>query len=170
MPYNAAFHHRRSIRLPGYDYRQAGAYFITLVSWQRQEFFGEILDQQMYLNASGQILLDEWLKTVLIRADVELHTCQVMPNHFHGILVIHDRATHPIDTLSGLPKGSVGAIIGQIKSITTKRINLVRGTPGEPVWQRNYYEHIIRSDQEWQDISDYIELNPINWANDVEHL
>lgn len=88
MPYHPDKHHRRSIRLKGYDYSSAGAYFITLCTHQRNCLFGAIADGEMHLNELGQIVADEWLKTLKIRPDFDLDEWIVMPNHIHGIVVI----------------------------------------------------------------------------------
>src|SRR4030042_4209044 len=81
-------HHRRSIRLKGYDYSQAGAYFITIGAWQKECLFGIIADRQMTTNQRGQIVQEEWIRTAAIRGEIELDVFQVMPNHFHAILFI----------------------------------------------------------------------------------
>jgi REP element-mobilizing transposase RayT len=149
--------------------------------------FGEIINGKMHLNSVGRIVSNEWVNTAAIRKEVVLDEYIVMPDHFHGILVITDR-TWPItptaipdrrgDLLvapvppvarstvapNGPPPGSVGAIIAGFKSAATKRINESRGTPGAPVWQRNYYEHIIRDDNALHQIRQYIINNPMRWA------
>ena len=166
-------YHRRSIRLPGYDYSQAGAYFVTIVKYNRENLFGIIQDGEMIINPFGEIIANEWLKTTTVRPNVELGEFIIMPNHVHGIIIIRDpvgamRRIAP--TPKGAARGSIGAILGQIKSITAKRINTLRGTPGISVWQRNYYEHIIRSNDEWDRIGAYIRANPTNWEIDRENL
>lgn len=173
MPnFNHDIHHRRSIRLKDYDYSKAGAYFVTVCAWQRGCLFGEILDGAMRLNEYGRVVETEWLKTMDVRDNVELDYYIVMPNHFHGILVITDDvgatrrvarnntvhetmnhaiqrgATHRVAPTRTLQSNTIGAIMGQFKSIVTKQINKIRDNPGYPVWQRNYYEHVIRSEDE----------------------
>src|SRR5690606_9482404 len=86
--YNPNKHHRRSIRLQGYDYSQAGLYFVTLVCQDRAHLFGDIKDGIMYLNEFGQIAADEWLHTQQVRDTLELHEYAVMTNHSHGIIKI----------------------------------------------------------------------------------
>lgn len=88
MKYNPEAHHRRSIRLKGYDYSQAGAYFITICTQSRECLFGEIMDREMRLNEAGKIVADEWIKSAEIRNEIELDTWVVMPNHFHGIVIV----------------------------------------------------------------------------------
>ena len=183
MPYDPQRHHRRSIRLPGYDYTQPGAYFITIVTHQRMPLFGEIVDGEMRLNEYGQIVHAEWFQAAVVRPYVVLHRDEfvVMPNHVHGIIWIVDvgggatrvGATRRVAPTPIPPRGpnagSIGAIIGQFKSITAKRINALRDTPGAPVWQRNDYEHIIRDDHALARIRDYIQSNPQRWADDQEN-
>jgi putative transposase len=89
MPYDPEKHHRRSIRLPGYDYAQEGAYFVTLCTHEREPLLGEIVQEIMQLSPWGQLVDREWLQTAVIRPQVELGPYVVMPNHVHGILVIH---------------------------------------------------------------------------------
>jgi REP element-mobilizing transposase RayT len=200
MPYDPQRHHRRSIRLPGYDYTQPGAYFITIVTHERMLSFGEIVDGEMRLNEYGQIVRAEWFQTAVVRPYVVLHPDEfvVMPNHVHGIVSIVDMGgmdddvgaqrrcapttTNPTNTAptptrravggatpTNVIPGSLGAIVRSFKSATTKRINALRGTPGAPVWQRNYYEHIIRTDHALARIRDYIQSNPQRWADDQEN-
>ncbi len=173
MKYDPQKHHRHSIRLKGYDYSQAGAYFVTIVAWQREMLFGEIVDGKMIPNELGQIVCDEWEQTAVIRPNVELGDYIVMPNHFHGILIFVDDivgATRRVaPTKTTLQSDSLGAVMAQFKSIVTKRINGLRNVSGIPVWQRNYYEHIIRDDREMDRIHRYIESNPPMWAEDDEN-
>lgn len=175
--------HRHSIRLSGYDYSAEGSYFITLVTHEREHLFGCIADGEMRLNDYGVIVREEWLKTKEYRPNVELIDDEfvVMPNHFHGIvhiiesetqscksddeqlvrayshtpLRVHDKLTSPSKTLGSMVRG--------FKAAVTTRINTLLCTPGQPVWLRNYYEHIIRSEKDYENIVNYIYLNPLNW-------
>lgn len=128
--------HRRSIRLKGYDYRAGGSYFVTLCTYDRGALFGSITDNAMVLNDCGRIVREEWERTAVVRSNVELDIAAIMPNHLHGIIVITDdpRATGPVapttDRPTGPLAGSLGAIIGQFKTVSTRRINTLRGTPG----------------------------------------
>lgn len=190
--FNPDIHHRRSIRLKGFDYSKTGAYFVTICIWDRGCLFGDIEDGAMQLNEYGRIVENEWLKTMDVRDNVEMDYYIVMPNHFHGILVINDvgatrwvaqgrtpherafhtnqeRAPHRIAPTKTLQSNTIGAIMGQFKSIVTKRINKIRDNPGGPVWQRNYYEHVIRSDEELNSIRQYITENPLKWELDEEN-
>ena len=126
---------RRSIRLRGYDYALAGAYFVTIVTRDRQCLFGEIVDGQTRLNLWGKIAQDEWQKSAQIRKEIELDTFIVMPNHIHGIIVITDapgRATGRSPLQSGPTKRSLGAFVGGFKSAIAKHIGELRGLPRTP--------------------------------------
>ena len=184
---------RRSIRLPAYDYTRPGAYFITLVTAGRQCLFGEILDGEMSTNAAGKIVQREWEDIPRRFRFLELDAFVVMPDHIHGIIIIRPTVgatrSDPTLALSGsgpspcmaldgpegsplLPKilhrRSLGAIIAQFKPRVTKRIWKLPKMRGIPVWQRNYFEHVIRDDKDWDRIRRYIEHNPISWAADAE--
>jgi len=171
-------HHRRSIRLPGYDYSQPGAYFITFVTYQREPLFGEIKDSEMRVSDYGKIVWEVWHSLPVRYAQISLDSAILIPNHFHAILIIndpisfggaiHELPQHESDPLSRrwmlLP-----LVIGYLKMNTAKQINFQRGTIGVPVWQRNYYEHIIKSEKEYLIIQTYIENNPANWLTDNEN-
>jgi len=183
MPYDPFKHHRRSIRLRGYDYTQAGAYFVTIVARNRECLFGAVVDGVMHVNACGEIVVEEWLRSAEIRKEIELDEWVVMPNHLHGIVVIvsdgdvavpdvgaHGRAPLQVSPMPlYCPAKSLGSFIAGFKSAVTKRINETRGTPGIPVWHRNYFEHIIRNEKSLNAIRAYIVGNPANWAHDEEN-
>jgi putative transposase len=169
---------RRSIRLKGFDYSHVGAYFVTLVAWRREMLFGDVVDDEMVLNEWGEIVREEWERTAIVRPNVELGEYVVMPNHVHGILIFVDDGvgtTHVGDVgatrrvAPTLQPNSLGAVIGQFKSVVTKRINRLQNVAGRPVWQRNYYEHIIRDEREWENIHRYVESNSSMWAEDEEN-
>jgi len=168
-------HHRRSIRLKGYDYTQAGAYFVTVCTWNRQCLFGKVVDGEMRLDGRGEIVHQEWLRTAKMRPGVQLDAFVVMPNHIHGIIIITDdrRGTlqrAPTAEQFGRPtSNSIPTIVRLFKSAVTKRINNARGTPGMPVWQRNYYEHVIRNERSLDRIRRYIVENPLRWHLDREN-
>lgn len=168
--YNPDKHHRRSIRLQGYDYASAGSYFITLCTHQRQCLFGEIVDGQMRLNEFGQIAADTYLWLATQYPYIHLDSWVVMPNHLHGIIVMADYPckgdSRIAPAVNGAPRKSLGRLIGAFKTVSTKQINLIRNTPGMPLWQRNYYEHIIRDDRALQNIRRYIQNNPSAWQED----
>jgi REP element-mobilizing transposase RayT len=177
-------HHRRSLRLPAYDYAQAGAYFVTMVAHQRQCLFGEIVDGRVVKNGYGEAVEHEWFLSSEIRPGIQLDAFVVMPNHVHGIVIIGDRvgahSCAPLPSLSHgraplrnspspRPPRSLGSFIAGFKSAATKRINEMRRTPGNAVWQRNYYEHVIRDERELDVIRQYCVENPLRWAEDREN-
>jgi putative transposase len=166
MKFDPHIHHRRSIRLKGFDYSSAGAYFVTIVAWRREMLFGDVVDGEVVLNDFGKIVAEKWQWLEAQYEYVELGAWVVMPNHFHGILVIRrgDSRIAPTPKIKPL-----GRLIGAFKTVSTKHINLLRNTEGQVVWQRNYYEHIIRNDREWENIHRYIESNPSMWAEDEEN-
>lgn len=193
--------HRRSIRLRGWDYTAAAAYFVTIVTHERDMLFGEIVGGDVVLSTFGHVAAEEWPRTADVRANVEMDEFVVMPNHVHGIVWItsqppdaalragggarhrlHDGARHRLDdgarhrlapTGDGrgisVGAGSLGAIVGGYKSVVARRINGLRGMPGAPVWQRNYYERIVRNERELAAIRHYILENPRNWPADCEN-
>ncbi len=153
--------HCRSVRMKEFDYTQPGAYFVTIVTVQRECLFGEVVDGEMRLNDLGTIAGDEWLRTTILRSNVQLNTDKVvaMPNHVHGIIwIIDDKSDYPCRgavTLRpytnpgfqphNVHPNSLGAIVRAYKSAVTYRINTVRNSHESAIWQRNYYEHIIRN-------------------------
>lgn len=175
MPYNPNIHHRRSIRLKEYDYTQASAYFVTIVTYQRAHLFGKIVEGVMKLNKWGEIARREWFKTAELRPYVELYDDEfvVMPNHVHGIIWNVGALRRNPRTGAGaadekphVEAGSLGAIVRAYKSAVTYAINAARQTRGMVVWQRNYYEHIIRNEADVKRIRDYIANNPLKWTED----
>lgn len=165
---------RRSIRLKDYDYTQNGAYFVTICTFQRYEWFGEIRDDSMNLNRVGRIAQDCWLQISDHFPHVELDEFVVMPNHLHGILVImHDAGARHVVPLQSAAfaqpiAGSLPTIIRSFKAAVTKQINRSH-LPSERIWQRNYYEHIIRSETSLNAIRQYIQANPAQWESDEEN-
>ncbi|MEO6903836.1 MAG: transposase [Bacteroidia bacterium] len=193
MNYNSQIHHRRSIRLKGYDYSRAGLYFITICCNDRKCLFGEIRNRQMILNKYGTIAYNEWIKTSEIRNNIELDEFIIMPNHIHGIIILNNNGRgelhspnnpttnnineihSPNNNLTNIiqgecnsplrsPSNTIGAIVRGYKSSVTKQLNLLN--IGCVVWQRNYYEIIIRDEQSYKNISNYIINNPAKWAAD----
>ena len=178
-------HHRRSIRLPNYDYSQVGAYYVTIVVWHREYLFGEVVNGEMVLCKFGLVAQQQWEKLPERFPNTDLGAYKIMPNHMHGIIVIMaGRGTAGNSNgLDGEPsrrapthegfqkpvKGSFPTIIRSYKSSVSYRINLMRGMDGVPVWQRNYYEHVIRNEKDLQNKTDYIESNPMLWDEDDEN-
>jgi putative transposase len=168
---------RKSIRLPEYNYTEPGGYFITIVTHDRERLFGEIVDGVMQLNDYGRIVEEEWERSALIRFPWEFNTHIVMPDHFHGIVMIVEEdaslltvGAHSCAPLRGRerfrPSRSLGSFAAGFKSACSIRINNLRGTPGRPVWLRNYYEHVIRDEKDLDEICAYIEGNPACWETD----
>lgn len=178
-------HQRRSIRLPHYDYSQAGAYYVTIVTWHRECLFGEVLNGEMKLSKFGLVAKGQWEKLPQRFPNIDLGAYVIMPTHMHGIIAItHGRGTAGNrDDFDGEPsrraptqegfqkpvKGSLPTIVRSYKSAVAYRINLMRGTHGLSVWQRNYYEHVIRDEKDLQNKTDYIEANPMLWNEDDEN-
>ena len=198
--YNPNIHHRKSIRLKGYDYSQAGAYFITICCENRMNRFGEItvgasladaqnVDAQMILNEYGQIAYNEWIKLTERFANFELDVFQIMPNHFHGIIVLNDvgatlavaqnnnaqndtdenNILDPNIRAGACPAPTVSDIVGAYKSLVANGCLNIYKSKNEmmgKLWQRNYHEQIIRNELSYQTISNYIINNPAKWNDD----
>ncbi|RJO62975.1 MAG: transposase [Dehalococcoidia bacterium] len=173
--FNPDIHHRHSLRLQGYDYSQSGAYFITVCTYNRQCLFGDIVNREIRLNEFGKVIAGEWLKSSKMRKELIMDEYVVMPNHFHGIVFINrdnnlGRGVWPYaPTLHGTSPYSIGAFVQGFKSTITRQINELRHAPSSPVWQRNYYEHVIRDDDDLNRIREYIENNPARWDEDEEN-
>lgn len=162
---------------------------MTLVTWHREELFGEVVNAEMRLNKLGEIVKEEGEKTGKIRKEIIIDDFVVMPNHVHGIVLINEYLSsgvgasgqtplqnplqEPLQELDYPPHGprkkSIGAMITGFKSSATVRINKHRQLPGHPVWQRNYYDPIFRHEKELQDIQQYILSNPLMWKEDPEN-
>lgn len=135
---------RRSIRLPGFDYAQPGAHFVTICSYRRQPLFGEVIGGEVILSAIGEIVRDEWLRTEFIRNEVTLDKFVIMPNHFHGIVIIEtffsgstNVRAHGHAPLQRLPR-SLGSLVARFKGSVTRQVRTKRSDPTFTVWQRNY--------------------------------
>jgi putative transposase len=183
VKYNPDKHHRQSIRLRGYDYTSPGAYFITICSHQRKCLLGEIVDGEMQLNQLGNVVQSHWMKLPTYHSHLQLDAWVIMPNHVHGILILtHDEvgtglaknvSVQPMNLMSkpaltgryhGIPE-----IIRGFKTFSSRRINEIQKVKGIPVWQRNYYEHIIRNEESLQHLRQYIHNNPLSWWEDQLH-
>jgi REP-associated tyrosine transposase len=164
---------RRSIRLRGYDYSQLGMYFITVCTRGRAPLLGDVTDGKMRLNDAGEMVLAVWQELPAHYLGLEMDACVVMPNHFHGIIVLPG---------AEIDSGLVGAgfkpapanrralpeIIRGFKAFSARRINELHKTSG-PIWQRSYYEHIIRHGESLDRIRRYIFENPAHWEFDPEN-
>jgi len=169
---------RQSIRLDDYDYSQPGGYFITICTQFHKCLFGEIIDGKMVLNDAGQIARDEWLKSAEIRDEIKLNEYVIMPNHIHGIVTITDKLTEtgerhsPLRVAGGAVSQSIGSLVAGYKSSVTAKMNKIRrrgewrSPENNRIWQRNYWDHIIRNENEYSRIAQYIIDNPEKWDND----
>ncbi len=169
MGYDPARHHRRSIRLAGYDYRQAGAYYVTICVQHQACLFGTVDGDRLQLSPAGAMVASEWEALQARFPAVRLDAYVVMPNHLHGIITLSDA-----ERLPGHGAPRLGDIVGAFKSTTTVRYSRsVRSGRWPPfpgrLWLRNYYEHIIRDDAELCRIRQYVADNPLQWADDVEN-
>ncbi|MHB0877027.1 MAG: transposase [Anaerolineae bacterium] len=254
MLHDSARRHRRSTRLPGYDYTQAGAYFITMVTRERECLFGDVVEGSMQLSAWGEVALACWRAIPCHMPSTRLDAVVVMPNHVHGVLWIvdesdgvdavdaaaamavgaqhaapspydgapspspapssdprtpappraasppvptqegpqergqqraqeraqvqqraqtHERAQHaaplPISAAMRVTAGSLGAVVRSYKAAVARQINADRDASGDPVWQRNYYEHVVRDEPSLDRVRRYVEENPRRWASDDEN-
>ena len=166
---NETIARRRRMRLEGYDYRQAGAYFVTVCTQGRACVFGSVADGAMILNDAGALVQEEWCSLPARFPHVCLDTYVVMPNHIHGIIVVDMGGRAPA---SGVPP--LGEIVGAFKSVTTlKYVRGVKCAGWRPfdgrLWQRGYYEHIIRAEESLGKIREYISNNPQQWLLDSEN-
>ena len=189
MGFDAEIHHRRSIRLCGYDYAGAGAYFLTVCTQGRECLFGTGTDGAMCRNAAGDMVRTVWDELPTRFPHVVMDVFVVMPNHVHGIVIIDDAGVgaplvgarfervcpeHPEARRAGTrPAPTLGDIVGAFKSLTTTAyVHGVEqhGWPPFPgrLWQRNYHERIIRHDGELAAVRDYIAANPLNWLLDPD--
>ena len=181
LMYNPEIHHRRSIRLRDFDYFSAGAYFVTVCAQKRECLFGTIQDGQVELNDAGKMVCEVWEQLSESYPNIDVDVSLVMPNHFHGIVVLDvgagPRACPLLDKpeeghpQGGAPTLSLPDIIHRFKSLTTAQYRkgvLQNGWvpfPGR-LWQRNYYEHVIRNEGDLNHIRKYIVDNPLKWDSD----
>jgi REP element-mobilizing transposase RayT len=152
---------RRSIRLNGYDYAREGVYYVTLCTQRRLCRFGDIYGGEVVLSQEGVMVAEAWNWLAEQYPYVHLDAWVLMPNHLHGVILID----HQING----PHKSLGQLIGAFKTVSTKKVNLYNATPAEKLWQRNYYEHIVRSERALDNIRAYIANNPANWSSDSEN-
>jgi putative transposase len=165
MPFDPNRHHRRSIRLAGYDYAQPGVYFVTICTQERRPVLASVDTTGHALTRIGQVVARCWLALPRHFPNVALDAWVVMPDHLHGILVLSNGEASPSPPRpSQRPNGtrphSLNAIIQNFKSISTRKVNQLNGTPGVQMWQRDYYERIIRDERAFASIRRYIENNP----------
>ena len=178
---------RRSIRLKGYDYSQAGGYYVTIVTQLRESFLGKICGGEMIFNDAGRMVNIEWGSLQERFPNIETDAFQVMPNHLHGIIIIHNHEpvgaglvpAHATRATTRVAP-TLGEIVGAFKSITTHKY--IQGVDEfawpvfyKRLWQRNYYEHILRDQADYERIAGYIldtplrGAYPVNWDQDEEN-
>jgi putative transposase len=164
-------HRRKAIRLQGYDYSQAGEYFVTICTKDREHIFGKIEGGRMLLNAFGEIVSECWKDLPNHYPCVQTDEFVLMPDHVHGIIVISEadpvgEGSEPSPTR----RYPLSEIVRSFKTFSARRINECRGTPGLSVWQRNYFEHIIRDERALERIREYINSNPERWIGDENNF
>ena len=190
---------RRAMRLRNYDYSQPGAYFVTICVQHRECLFGTITDGKMRLNKIGQIVVERWNQIPQHFSSVELGESVIMPNHMHGIIawgiagtriphpLVEARSLHPSENATNrrgevsssvdpnptrrgeVPSPALGKIVAYFKYQSTKHINQHHNTPRTRIWQRNYYDHVIRDNPDLQRLRQYIQDNPMKWELDQLH-
>ena len=176
MRFDPDRHHRRSIRLRSYDYAQPGAYFVTVCTHNRQCLFGNVINGEIRQNEYGRIVAACWSELPGHYPRVALDVFVVMPNHVHGVILLRDDeavdrvgagfkpAPTALAKRHGLPE-----VLRGFKTFASRRINEVRNIAGAPVWQRNYYERVIRNESEVNAVRHYIQHNSSPWAGDVDN-
>ena len=190
MKFNPDLHHRRTIRLRHYNYNQAGFYFVTVCVRNRECLFGDVVGNAIQLNRVGEFVSQTWLDLSGRFKSIRSDAFVVMPNHFHGVIILvgaglalPSTRVHMAKDFSAPPRirpetgkrgaassaPTLGDIIRVFKSLSAIGVNRLSGRSGQPLWQRNYYEHIIRDDEELDRIRQYIADNPSNWAEDSEN-
>jgi putative transposase len=158
----------RSIRLKGFDYAQAGAYFVTICTQDRVCLFGDVVDGAMILGTPGQIVLKAWCELPRHYPHVRLDAFVVMPNHVHVIIMLYDSVEAGLKP-AATTRHALPEVVRALKTFSSRRINAWRETPGISFWQRNYYEHVIRNDNDLDRIRGYIATNPPRWALDRDN-
>jgi REP element-mobilizing transposase RayT len=183
--FNPDIHHRRSIRLRDYDYASAGAYFVTICTQGRECLFGGIDGETMVFNEAGHMVETVWRGLPDRFPGVDLDTFVVMPNHVHFIVFLVGAVLAPPCSSAhapppeAVPLGkqgaassaptktpTLGSIVRAFKSISAIEVNRLLERQGQPLWQRNYYERVIRDDGELHGFREYIHYNPARWADD----
>lgn len=162
-----------SLRLHGYNYSQAGMYFVTVVVKDRKHIFGEIVNGTIMLNEAGIIVQGVWDDLPNHYSDIELDEFIVMPDHIHGIIGIQQTTPTTNPTVVHEPplllalhrrRMMLPKIIGRFKTISAKHVNLLHNRSGQPLWQRGFHDRIIRDEEELNSIRTYIQTNPLRWS------
>jgi putative transposase len=172
------YYGRKSIRLKGYDYSTPGYYFVTICTHKRENILGEINNGILSLTALGKLAEYTWYDLPNHNSHIGLDEFVVMPNHIHGIIIINDNMVNsagagsepaPTDITIKNKYHSLPEIIRQFKTFSARRINEKRKVKSRPVWQRNYFEHVIRNNNSLNQIRQYIKNNPLKWEIDINN-
>ncbi len=169
---NLDFPQRKSIRLKGYDYTREGAYYVTLCTQNKKCIFGKVVEERTELNDLGKVVAGSWKWLARRYSYVELDEWIVMPNHFHGILLIRaaggsrtaPTASDPVQRSRKIKP--LGRLIGAFKTVSSTRISQLSSLSGSEVWQRDFYDHVIRDRADLLRIRQYIQENPMLWTED----
>ena len=170
--------HRRTIRFEGFDYSQAACYFVTICAREKQLLFGKICDSRMQFNVLGRIVSESLIDIPNHFASAEIPVHAIMPNHLHSILVLRERARHAVPLLNqsrhaeafGEPvAGLIPTIIRSFKAAVTRKARAMLERPSLEVWQRNYFERVIRNEDEFRKTWQYICENPAKWDFDPDN-
>ena len=165
---------RQAERLRLFDYAAPGAYFITVCSWNRQVILGDVMGGRVILSDAGRIVEEAWLALPRHYPSLALDAFVVMPNHVHGILILGDVGAgfKPAPTVvAGRPprRHAIPEIVRAFKTFSARQINVQAQSVGRHVWQRGYYDHVVRDDRDLGRIRDYIFTNPLRWSMDREN-
>jgi putative transposase len=162
-----SLHHRRSPHLAAFDYTSPGAYFVTVCTHERRCLFGRVQDERVLLSEAGQIVETEWLNTAARRSYVALDSHVIMPNHIHGLIIIREHA-QPVRLTAapGPRRHSLSSIVGGFKAAASRRIGHLHERHRPDLWQRGYYERVVRHEADLKSIREYIANNPSRWRQD----
>jgi putative transposase len=151
---------RRSVRIKDYDYSRANVYFVTICAYKQKPIFGNIKNDKVLLTDIGKIVDENWLNIPTHYDNVLLDEYIIMPDHLHGLIVLSDSDS---GRMNAAPTGilSLGGIINHYKAGVTRQANKIFGNASTPIWQRNYYEHVVRNESELGRIREYIAINPL---------
>lgn len=161
---------RKRLRLQEYDYGQVGGYFITICTKGRVRLFWDVDRAGLEpapTNVWGDVVAQTWLDIPNHTTGVRVDKFVVMPNHFHGIVILEQR---PVGAGSKPARTSATEVVRQLKTFSARKINQMRGTPGAPLWQRSFHDHIIRNEADYLRIWNYIDTNPAKWEEDVYYV
>ena len=176
---------RKNVRIKEYDYTLGNWYYVTICTHNKKCILGKIINGKMYLNEYGKIVKECLLESQTHFQNVEIEYYVIMPNHIHCIIIIDSKSelkisnedvspgaadtgweTQPLQTKQKILKPSLGQIVVYIKYQSSRKINIMHNTKGEKLWQRNYFEHIIRNEMDLYNVRNYIKFNPLKW--DIE--